>query len=61
MKTRLLQLTYYVRHPDDSYSVADPQPFLPDPRPPYALCDQKHTDDDCEDPDCYLLGKEPTP
>jgi nicotinic acid phosphoribosyltransferase len=23
-----LQPTYYVRHPDDSYSVADPQPAL---------------------------------
>jgi len=56
----LTQPTYYVRHPDDTYSIADPQPVLLG-RAVYAQCDQKHTDSDCEDPYCHLHGKEVAP
>lgn len=48
--------TYYVRHPDGTYSIAQPTQeqvaaqaadFI------YALCDRKHDGSCCEDPDCY--------
>lgn len=49
--------TYYVRHPDGSFSIAVPPPTpeqiaaQADFR--YALCDRQHGGGVCEDPDCH--------
>lgn len=51
--------TYYVRHPDGSYSIAEPQPpqeQIAKQRNVYAQCDQKHGGSCCEDPYCWRVG-----
>lgn len=40
-----IQPTYYVRHPDDTYSVADPQPSVPPHKHPMAFDARKWADD----------------
>lgn len=51
--------TYYVRHPDGSYSIAAPQPTqeqIAQQRTVYAQCDQRHGGSCCEDPYCWRIG-----
>lgn len=49
--------TYYVRHPNGSFSIAVPQPTeaeIAEQREyVYAQCDRKHAGSCCEDPQCY--------
>lgn len=52
--------TYYVQHPDGTYSVASPQPTpeeLAQQDGTYAQCDQSHGGSCCGDPDCHLIAK----
>lgn len=53
--------TYYVRHPDGSFSVAKPQPSAEDIERQrnfvYAQCDQKHGGGTCADPYCRRAAK----
>lgn len=52
--------TYYVRHPDGSFSIAEPQPSIEQiaaQRTTYAQCDHVHGGWVCEDPDCYRSAK----
>jgi hypothetical protein len=52
--------TYYVRHPDGSYSIAEPQPMheqIASQHNVYAQCDRKHSGSCCEDPYCYRIGR----
>lgn len=62
--THDIQPTYYVRHPDGSYSIAQPQPtpeqIASQPRA-YAQCDREHGGSCCEDPDCYRAAATGTP
>jgi hypothetical protein len=50
--------TYYVRHLDGSYSVAEPQPTADEIAAQqhfvYALCDGQHGGGTCSDPYCYV-------
>lgn len=48
--------TYYVRHPDGTYSIATPQPTdeeiaVQDGK--FAQCDREHGGSVCGDPDCH--------
>ena len=56
MNEPILHPTYYVRHPDGSISIAEPQPTqeqIASQRHVYAQCDRKHGGGVCEDPGCH--------
>lgn len=49
--------TYFVSHPDGSFSEANPQPGeMKSDCHVYAQCDQRHTGSRCEDPYCYIAS-----
>ncbi len=51
---------YYVRHPDGTFSIAEPQPTddqIALQRNIYAQCDRKHGGAVCEDPGCYRAAR----
>lgn len=61
VSSKPLHPTYFVRHPDGSYSIAQPQPSqeqIAAQSPIYAQCDRKHEGSVCEDPDCYRATSE---
>lgn len=52
--------TYYVRHPDGSISIAEPQPTAEQIAAQdrcYAQCDCKHEGGCCPDPDCHVYRR----
>ena len=49
-----MQPTYYVRHPDDTYTVADPQPQHPPQDAPAPTVIARH-----EDGTAYVPGRQP--
>lgn len=57
-KNEQITPTYYVRHPDGSFSIAEVQPnqeqIAAQSEYVYAQCDRHHAGGVCEDPDCYL-------